>query len=138
MLPIVTNPCQTILLLFAECYINICRHKLPDPTVSINCSSIVNGVWAKWTPWLTCTATCEFGTHLRSRECSNPSPMFGGEDCEGIDVNYRRCNVGTRCPSKQSKPLDTIIIQEEINFRLIFSSSHYCLCVFTHSIVFTK
>ena len=41
----------------------------------------INGSWTSWSSWSSsCESTCR---KSRSRSCSNPYPMFGGEDCVG-------------------------------------------------------
>ena len=44
---------------------------------------LVDGNWTSWTPWGNCTLHCGGGEIIRSRECTNPPPDFGGRYCEG-------------------------------------------------------
>lgn len=53
----------------------------------------VDGGWAKWAPYGTCSRTCGGGVQLAKRECTNPVPANGGSYCEGVRVKYRSCNL---------------------------------------------
>ncbi|XP_015267991.1 PREDICTED: LOW QUALITY PROTEIN: netrin receptor UNC5A [Gekko japonicus] len=48
----------------------------------------VPGGWSAWTLWSECGADC---THWRSRECSDPAPRNGGEECQGPELETRNC-----------------------------------------------
>ena len=47
-----------------------------------------------WTP---CDAPCGGGTRERNRECNNPPPQNGGEDCVDDDSETENCNEDP-CP----------------------------------------
>ncbi|XP_012721722.2 A disintegrin and metalloproteinase with thrombospondin motifs 13 isoform X1 [Fundulus heteroclitus] len=55
-------------------------------------SVVVNGSWSSWSAYSTCSRTCGGGVTLRTRECNNPRPAFGGNDCEGPDIEAELCN----------------------------------------------
>nr|XP_035962212.1 hemicentin-1 isoform X2 [Halichoerus grypus] len=57
----------------------------------------VDGKWAAWTSWSTCTVSCGGGARQRTRECSDPVPLYGGSRCEGSDVQSDFCN-NDPCP----------------------------------------
>jgi len=38
-----------------------------------------------WTGWSSCSVTCGNGTHERSRNCSNPAPEPGADECLQLD-----------------------------------------------------
>jgi len=44
----------------------------------------VNGGYSPWSDWTQCTVTCGGGESLRSRQCTNPAPEFGGKDCSSL------------------------------------------------------
>lgn len=48
-----------------------------------------------------CTVPCGFGRNYRYRECDNPKPAYGGDDCAfAIPADYiEGCNAYP-CPSK--------------------------------------
>ncbi|XP_056009334.1 SCO-spondin-like, partial [Ostrea edulis] len=53
----------------------------------------IDGVWATWGSWGTCTVTCGGGTQDRFRTCSNPNPQYGGADCPGASNSTQDCNT---------------------------------------------
>ncbi|XP_060065515.1 hemicentin-1-like [Ylistrum balloti] len=57
----------------------------------------INGIWTDWQPWSACSVTCGNGTVIRSRNCDNPPPSFGGNDCEGSASDTQNCTL-THCP----------------------------------------
>ena len=52
----------------------------------------VNGGWGAWGNWSTCSVTCGNGTRYRDRECDNPSPSAGGDECDGNATENQTCN----------------------------------------------
>ncbi|XP_067585037.1 hemicentin-1 isoform X1 [Pseudorca crassidens] len=58
----------------------------------------VDGKWATWTSWSTCTVSCGGGARQRTRDCSDPVPQYGGNKCEGSDVQSDFCNSDS-CPT---------------------------------------
>ena len=60
---------------------------------------VVDGGWSNWTLWTSCTVPCGEGTRERSRECNNPPPQYGGNDCEGSSSETCFCN-SQPCPGK--------------------------------------
>ncbi|XP_043967332.1 A disintegrin and metalloproteinase with thrombospondin motifs 13 [Gambusia affinis] len=55
-------------------------------------SVVVNGSWSSWSGFSSCSRTCGGGVMLRTRECNNPRPAFGGNDCDGPDIEAELCN----------------------------------------------
>ncbi|CAF1064997.1 unnamed protein product [Adineta steineri] len=65
---------------------------------SSNVSCPIDGGWSNWTR-SACSATCGVGYRLRQRNCSNPTPQFGGINCIGSGVDTVLCNVSNvTCP----------------------------------------
>ncbi|XP_072686973.1 hemicentin-1 isoform X2 [Canis lupus baileyi] len=58
----------------------------------------VDGKWATWTSWSSCSVSCGGGARQRTRECSDPVPQYGGSRCEGSDVQSDFCN-NDPCPT---------------------------------------
>lgn len=58
----------------------------------------VHGNWGRWTSWTSCSATCENGTIMRTRECDHPPPVFGGRVCPGKAIQRRECKIKVPCP----------------------------------------
>lgn len=75
-----------------------------DGTMSSLCLSVlrlVDGSWSPWSKWSACGLDC---THWRSRECSDPAPRNGGEECQGADLDTRNC-TSELCVHSESTPL---------------------------------
>ncbi|XP_076081406.1 coadhesin-like [Mytilus galloprovincialis] len=62
----------------------------------INCPVI--GAWSEWGVWSLCSASCGMGNRTRSRLCDNPPPSYGGEYCNGNNVDSDTCNTHA-CPN---------------------------------------
>eukprot|EP00112_Aurelia_sp_Birch-Aquarium-sp1_P007646 Seg1835.11 transcript_id=Seg1835.11/GoldUCD/mRNA.D3Y31 product="Zinc metalloproteinase nas-15" protein_id=Seg1835.11/GoldUCD/D3Y31 len=63
------------------------------------CYASVDGHWARWSSWTSCSVTCGNGFRSRSRRCSDPAPKYGGKGCQGkrqdtLPCNYRKCDFG--------------------------------------------
>ncbi|XP_062326647.1 A disintegrin and metalloproteinase with thrombospondin motifs 7 isoform X2 [Osmerus eperlanus] len=60
----------------------------------------VNGGWAPWSEWTSCSRTCGAGVQNAQRDCVNPVPKYGGKYCVGERRRYRICNSAP-CPPGQ-------------------------------------
>ena len=47
----------------------------------------VDGEWGQWSATSPCNRTCGFGYQHRTRQCDNPKPQYGGENCTGLSVH---------------------------------------------------
>ncbi|XP_043912834.1 A disintegrin and metalloproteinase with thrombospondin motifs 14 isoform X3 [Protopterus annectens] len=56
-----------------------------------------DGNWGPWSKFGSCSRTCGGGVRSRSRQCTNPSPAYGGRDCQGVSYDYQMCN-SEDCP----------------------------------------
>jgi hypothetical protein len=73
----------------------VIKNDLFDPTMSIN------GGWSDWSGWSACNANCGEGKISRTRECNNPTPRYGGNDCDGLSIEEKSCtrtHVKCGCP----------------------------------------
>ncbi|MBN3289564.1 ATS7 metalloproteinase, partial [Polypterus senegalus] len=61
----------------------------------------INGGWASWSQWSPCTRSCGAGVSTAERQCTNPTPKYGGKYCLGERKRYKICN--TR-PCTSEKP----------------------------------
>ncbi|CAC5415554.1 THBS2S [Mytilus coruscus] len=64
----------------------------------------IDGGWSEYgnfNEWSACSVTCGKGTksHERTRSCTKPEPQFGGNDCEGseVDIQTDSCEM-LDCP----------------------------------------
>ncbi|KAG7221757.1 hypothetical protein INR49_029140, partial [Caranx melampygus] len=57
----------------------------------------VNGGWASWSEWSTCSRTCGAGVQSAQRDCDNPVPKNRGKYCLGERRRYKICNINP-CP----------------------------------------
>ena len=59
----------------------------------------VDGKWGSWSRWSPCSVTCSWGTRVRTRNCDNPRPRYGGKPCPDIDrsITTEICYLGS-CP----------------------------------------
>ncbi|XP_022780154.1 coadhesin-like [Stylophora pistillata] len=64
----------------------------------------VDGGYSDWTEFSECTVTCGGGVHQRTRDCNNPAPDNGGQNCErlGPAMESEQCNVKS-CPTKAAE-----------------------------------
>ena len=62
----------------------------------------VNGNWGEWSDYGECSRSCDGGQQIRTRQCDNPVPLNGGDDCVGEDAEAVDCNMdicsGESCP----------------------------------------
>ena len=59
----------------------------------------VDGGFTEWTEWGMCTKTCGVGNRSRSRDCASPAPQYGGDDCDGRNIDFETCNIHP-CPGE--------------------------------------
>ncbi|WAR10764.1 CADN-like protein [Mya arenaria] len=57
----------------------------------------IDGGWSNYTSQ-PCSVTCGDGVTIAIRNCNNPSPAYGGQDCEGLSHKFEHCNIRP-CPS---------------------------------------
>ena len=58
----------------------------------------IDGGWATWTLWSICSATCgDGGIQTRTRNCTRPSPAFGGKLCVGVYQETTLCSHPRPC-----------------------------------------
>ncbi|NWW86983.1 ATS7 metalloproteinase, partial [Rhynochetos jubatus] len=62
----------------------------------------INGGWGSWSSWAACSRSCGAGVQSAERQCSNPTPKYGGRYCLGERKRFRICNVRPCPPDKPS------------------------------------
>ena len=69
----------------------------------------VDGAWAAWSAWGTCSVTCAGGQKSRSRTCTDPQPANGGLPCSGDSSELTDCNTQA-CPTVAAGQYAQVII----------------------------
>ncbi|XP_077864690.1 thrombospondin-2-like [Saccoglossus kowalevskii] len=82
----------------------------------------VHGEWGAWSPWSSCSLTCDGGTKERLRGCDSPAPAYGGSDCAGSPSQIRNCNI-------QPCPIDACLLNpcfEDVDCTSFPDGSYTC------------
>ncbi|XP_077998997.1 A disintegrin and metalloproteinase with thrombospondin motifs 3-like [Glandiceps talaboti] len=72
-----------------------------------------HGGWSEWGPYNKCSRSCGIGAQMRIRECNNPKPTNGGDECKGQNVEFRLCSTED-CPEPS---VDFRAVQCESNYK---------------------
>ncbi|XP_051543261.1 A disintegrin and metalloproteinase with thrombospondin motifs 3-like [Myxocyprinus asiaticus] len=56
-----------------------------------------DGAWGAWSKYSSCSRSCGTGVRFKTRQCNNPVPSHGGQDCPGVNYEYQLCNTDD-CP----------------------------------------
>ncbi|XP_036000275.1 A disintegrin and metalloproteinase with thrombospondin motifs 3 isoform X2 [Fundulus heteroclitus] len=72
------------------CYKGHCMWKNPNQLKQ-------DGAWGSWSKLGSCSRSCGTGVRFRTRQCNNPAPSNGGQDCPGVNYEYQLCNTN-ECP----------------------------------------
>ncbi|XP_072202052.1 A disintegrin and metalloproteinase with thrombospondin motifs 7 [Excalfactoria chinensis] len=62
----------------------------------------IDGSWGPWSSWAACSRSCGAGVQSAERQCSNPTPKYGGRYCLGERKRFRICNIKPCPPNKPS------------------------------------
>ena len=49
---------------------------------------LVHGGYTIWSEWGSCSKSCGDGMKSRSRTCTNPAPLHGGDSCDALGLAY--------------------------------------------------
>ncbi|KAK9305448.1 hypothetical protein QLX08_003567 [Tetragonisca angustula] len=77
---------------------NIAAKRLSEP---VSLTVYVKGGWSAWSAWSECHSRCAKGGQKRTRTCTNPAPMNGGQPCMGPSQQKMDCNIA--CPDGSTK-----------------------------------
>jgi hemicentin len=74
----------------------------------------VNGGYSEWAYWTPCTVTCGGGVSTRFRNCTSPSPAFGGKDCVelGAETETSSC-APDRCPGMSTVGSKKLVLTKD-------------------------
>ncbi|XP_010142469.1 PREDICTED: A disintegrin and metalloproteinase with thrombospondin motifs 7-like, partial [Buceros rhinoceros silvestris] len=61
----------------------------------------IDGGWGSWSSWAGCSRSCGAGVQSAERQCSSPTPKYGGRYCLGERKRFRICNIR---PCPRDKP----------------------------------
>ena len=66
----------------------------------------MKGGWSAWSAWSECHSRCAKGGQKRTRTCTNPAPMNGGQPCMGPSQQKMDCNIACpgKCPANSLPP----------------------------------
>ncbi|XP_062616879.1 coadhesin-like [Saccostrea cucullata] len=71
-----------------------------DSLEAVRCNTFhcpVDGQWSAWSGYGQCSSSCGAGIQIRIRNCSNPAPEYGGNNCSGSFKESQPCNL-RHCP----------------------------------------
>ena len=63
----------------------------------------VHGGWSDYEEWSDCSVTCGEGKKTRTRTCTKPAPLHGGDNCKGDALDTQPCKENP-CPGKEQFP----------------------------------
>ena len=66
----------------------------------------VDGNWATWGSWKTCSVTCGGGIQHRDRTCTSPAPAHSGAPCAGNSTSSQDCNTQICISTTFYRPLN--------------------------------
>merc|ERR1719230_11678 len=69
----------------------------------------IDGNWAGWSSWSACSKMCNNGKRTRTRTCTDPAPLHGGQPCQGKATDEEGCNQEP-CEPKCESQMDIGII----------------------------
>ncbi|KAK2587773.1 hypothetical protein KPH14_003879 [Odynerus spinipes] len=73
---------------------NLAARRVSEPAVL---TIYVNGGWSSWSGWSECSVRCGRGVQKRTRTCTNPAAINGGQPCPGPATQRVECNPS--CPA---------------------------------------
>ena len=56
-------------------------------------STAVHGGYTDWSDWSDCSFDDYCNKKIRTRSCTNPTPLNGGDDCSGPASEEQDCDV---------------------------------------------
>ncbi|XP_065187399.1 SCO-spondin-like isoform X2 [Sycon ciliatum] len=74
-----------------------CAGRLAQTRACFQQNCPVDGNWTRWSEWSDCSRTCDGGVRARSRSCTQPEPLYGGNQCDGDAAELEQCQQSP-CP----------------------------------------
>ncbi|KAJ8285339.1 hypothetical protein GJAV_G00025710 [Gymnothorax javanicus] len=84
----------------------------------------LDGAWGTWTKFGPCSRSCGTGVRFRTRQCNNPAPSNGGQDCPGVNYEYQLCNTDD-CPKHFEDFRAQQCQQRNSHFEFLGSKHHW-------------
>ncbi|XP_061117399.1 A disintegrin and metalloproteinase with thrombospondin motifs 3 isoform X1 [Conger conger] len=84
----------------------------------------LDGGWGVWTKYGSCSRSCGTGVRFRTRQCNNPAPSNGGQDCPGVNYEYQLCNTED-CPKHFEDFRAQQCQQRNSHFEFLGSKHHW-------------
>ncbi|XP_038056242.1 SCO-spondin-like [Patiria miniata] len=81
-----------------------CQGPIESSTLCAGTPCPVDGAWTPWSQWSQCSATCGDGQEMKRRNCSEPSPAYGGSECLGEGYRAVMCYNDNQCPVLPTPP----------------------------------
>ena len=88
---------------------------------------LVNGWWSIWSSWTSCNQSCGIGSQERSRNCTRPSPSYGGKPCQGAKREKQMCKKQLR-PGRNEIQRIPRILNNLIYLLFLTTLDLYCCC----------
>ena len=94
------HPCKTPLVLHHMYSYIMKTVSMPDLPICV----VVDGNWETWSSWGSCrNCSSQWPHRERTRECNDPAPAHGGQDCAGSSEESDYCGTFNDCPPGEEK-----------------------------------
>lgn len=80
----------------------------------------VHGGWGEWSEFGDCQGIGGKNYMIRSRNCDNPAPINGGNDCVGDNIEIRGCEKSDRIKDQLVDIVDEMNIKSDNNWVILF------------------
>ena len=74
-------------------------------------AGVVHGSWGPWSLFGDCDAVCGRGQQQRTRRCTNPSPLNGGDLCDGLEEEDLLIETDSQDCERETCPRELRLVQ---------------------------